>query len=30
LNPVFNALLRWGAKHLERDAANATRISPPR
>ena len=30
LNPVFNALLRWGAQHLERsDAPNATRIKPP-
>jgi DNA-binding HxlR family transcriptional regulator len=30
LNPVFNALLRWGVKHLARnDAANGTRISRP-
>jgi DNA-binding HxlR family transcriptional regulator len=30
LDPVFNALLRWGADHLDRDAPHATRISPPR
>ena len=30
LNPVFTALLRWGVAHLARDAANATRIVPPR
>lgn len=30
LNPVFTALLRWGVRHLERDAANATRLFPPR
>ena len=30
LNPVFNALLHWGVKHLARtDAASGTRISPP-
>jgi DNA-binding HxlR family transcriptional regulator len=30
LNPVFNALLQWGVKHLGRaDAASGTRISPP-
>jgi len=30
LNPVFNALLKWGAHHLERsDATHATRIRPP-
>jgi DNA-binding HxlR family transcriptional regulator len=30
LNPVFNALLRWGLNHLERDTPQATRIVPPR
>ena len=30
LNPVFDALLRWGVNHLERDAPNATRIVAPR
>jgi DNA-binding HxlR family transcriptional regulator len=30
LNPVFNALLRWGLNHLERDLPQATRIVPPR
>lgn len=30
LNPVFDALLRWGVNHLERDALNATRIVAPR
>jgi DNA-binding HxlR family transcriptional regulator len=30
LNPVFNALLNWGVKHLARsDAASGTRVSPP-
>jgi DNA-binding HxlR family transcriptional regulator len=30
LNPVFNALLRWGVEHLARsEAANGTMISPP-
>ena len=30
LNPVFDALLRWGVKHLARnDTAGGTRISPP-
>ena len=30
LNPVFNALLKWGEHHLARtDAPNATRIRPP-
>jgi DNA-binding HxlR family transcriptional regulator len=30
LNPVFNALLSWGVKHLIRNgAASGTRISPP-
>lgn len=30
LNPVFNALLRWGAHHLERaPSPNSTRITPP-
>jgi DNA-binding HxlR family transcriptional regulator len=30
LNPVFNALLQWGVKHLARnDGAGGTRISPP-
>jgi DNA-binding HxlR family transcriptional regulator len=30
LNPVFNALLQWGVKHLGRsEAASGTRISPP-
>ena len=30
LDPVFNALLRWGVKHLARpDAVSGTRISPP-
>jgi DNA-binding HxlR family transcriptional regulator len=30
LNPVFNALLHWGVKHLARnDAASGTRIAPP-
>jgi DNA-binding HxlR family transcriptional regulator len=30
LNPVFNALMHWGVRHLARnDAANGTRISPP-
>lgn len=30
LNPVFNALLRWGTNHLEREAPEATRIAAPR
>ena len=30
LNPVFDALLRWGVSHLERGAAKATRVGPPR
>jgi oxygen-independent coproporphyrinogen-3 oxidase len=30
LNPVFDALLRWGVHHLERDVPNATRIVAPR
>lgn len=30
LNPVCNALLRWGVNHLERDAPDATRIAAPR
>ena len=30
LNPVFDALLRWGVHHLARDAAHATRIVAPR
>ena len=30
LNPVFNALLRWGSAHLEREAPHATRIFAPR
>jgi DNA-binding HxlR family transcriptional regulator len=30
LNPVLNALLRWGAAHLERAAPDATRVFPPR
>ena len=30
LNPVFNALLQWGLTHLERNAAQATRIAAPR
>ncbi len=29
LNPVFNALLKWGIDHLQRDAPHATRIAPP-
>ena len=30
LNPVFNALLKWGTQHLERaDAPHATRVTPP-
>jgi DNA-binding HxlR family transcriptional regulator len=30
LNPVFNALLHWGVRHLARsDAQIGTRISPP-
>ena len=30
LNPVFNALLKWGTHHLVRtDSPNATRITPP-
>ena len=30
LNPVFNALLRWGVMHLARNGASGgTRISPP-
>jgi DNA-binding HxlR family transcriptional regulator len=29
LNPVFNALLRWGVTHLERNTTDATRIVPP-
>ena len=30
LDPVFNALLKWGVKHLGRSgAARGTRISPP-
>jgi DNA-binding HxlR family transcriptional regulator len=30
LNPVFNALLKWGTHHLERTGApNATRVTPP-
>jgi DNA-binding HxlR family transcriptional regulator len=30
LNPVFRALFRWGAGHLERkDAMNGTRVAPP-
>ena len=30
LNPIFNALLHWGIKHLARnDAASGTRISRP-
>jgi DNA-binding HxlR family transcriptional regulator len=30
LNPVFNALLRWGVKHLARSGApKGTRIAPP-
>jgi DNA-binding HxlR family transcriptional regulator len=29
LNPVFNALLRWGVNHLERNAPDATRMAPP-
>jgi DNA-binding HxlR family transcriptional regulator len=30
LNPVFDALLQWGAEHLARSgAANGTRIAPP-
>ena len=30
LNPVFNALLQWGVRHLRRDdTASGTRISPP-
>ena len=30
LNPVFNALLQWGLTHLQRNAAHATRVVPPR
>jgi DNA-binding HxlR family transcriptional regulator len=30
LDPVFNALLKWGTRHLERGrSARGTRISPP-
>ena len=30
LNPVFNALVKWGMHHLERaPSSNATRITPP-
>ena len=30
LNPIFDALLKWGVEHLGRsDAAGGTRISPP-
>lgn len=30
LNPVFNALLKWGAHHLERtEGTDATRVTPP-
>jgi DNA-binding HxlR family transcriptional regulator len=30
LNPVFNALLRWGVRHLARPGAkHGTRIAPP-
>lgn len=30
LDPVFTALLRWGTRHIEREAPHATRVSPPR
>jgi DNA-binding HxlR family transcriptional regulator len=30
LNPVFDALLRWGTGHLERrDSGSGTRVAPP-
>lgn len=30
LNPVFDALLRWGVRHLRRrDATHGTRVAPP-
>lgn len=30
LNPVFEALLHWGSRHLSHPRPNMTRIVPPR